>query len=220
MAYRVVRLELGTPVHCADAPFGELADIVIDPISRRVTHLVVQPVHRHEQARLVPIDRALATDAGISLDYSAAELKLLEPVQESAYLRLGEFPVADPDWEIGVRDLLALPLYPAMDGMFTAIDPDPHVTYTYDRIPKGEVEIRRSSAVASADDHDIGHVDGFVVDDGLVTGILLERGHLWGRREVVISNDAIDRVETDRVVLKLTKDEVGALETRRVQRWF
>jgi sporulation protein YlmC with PRC-barrel domain len=38
-----VRLELGSPVNCTDGPFGELAEIVIDPTKRRVTHLVVEP---------------------------------------------------------------------------------------------------------------------------------------------------------------------------------
>ena len=52
---------------------------------------------------------------------------------------------------------------------------------TYDRVPKGEVEIRRSSAVTSADGHDLGQVDGFLVDgEAHITHFILERGHLWG----------------------------------------
>ena len=216
-----MHLKLGSPVHCEGAPAGELADIVIDPTSRRVTHVVVQPRHRHYEARLVPIDRVRPDGAGIALDCSAAELEQLDPVQESAYLRLGEFPVADPDWEIGVQSILALPLYPEADGLVTSMGPDPHVTVTYDRIPKGEVEIRRASAVMSADGHHLGHVDGFVVEaDELVGGVVLERGHLWGRREVVIPYGAVAQVETDSITLSLSKDQVGALETRRFHRWF
>ena len=55
-----MRLDLGSPVRCTDEAFGELADVVIDPGTRRVTHLVVQPHQRDEQARLVPVDRARA----------------------------------------------------------------------------------------------------------------------------------------------------------------
>jgi sporulation protein YlmC with PRC-barrel domain len=215
-----VRLELGSPVRCADAPFGELADVVIDPISRRVTHLVVQPEHRHEAARLVSIDRAQSTAEGITLDYSADELERLEPLQESAFLRLGEFPVADPDWEVGIQNMLALPVYPGVDGMTVSIDPDTRVPWSYDRIPKGEIELRRSSAVSSADGHHLGHIDGFVVEDEVITAVVLERGHRWGRREVVIPYRAVERAESDSIVLSLTKDEVGALEARPVHRWF
>ena len=100
-----------------DLPFGELADVVVDPVSRRVTHLVVQPHDHHDGARLVPVERASAAGDDIALDCSVADIEALEPVHESAYLRVDEFPVADPDWEIGIQDVLALPVYQEMDGM-------------------------------------------------------------------------------------------------------
>jgi sporulation protein YlmC with PRC-barrel domain len=214
-----MRLVLGSPVRCVDSPFGELADVVIDPISRRVTHLVVQPEHRHDAARLVSIERAQSTADGIKLDLSAEELERLEPVQEAAFLRLGEFPVADPDWEIGIPQVLALPLYPG-EGMEATIDPDARVSWSYDRIPKGEIELCRSSEVTSADGHHLGHVDGFMVEDDVIVAVVLERGHLWGRREVVIPYAAVERAKSDSIVLNLTKDAVGALEGRSVHRWF
>jgi hypothetical protein len=46
---------LGAPVSCEDGPCGELSRIVVDPISRIVTHLIVEPRHRHARARLVPV---------------------------------------------------------------------------------------------------------------------------------------------------------------------
>jgi uncharacterized protein YrrD len=89
----------------------------------------------------------------------------------------------------------------------------------YDRVPKGEVEIRRASAVASVDGHDLGQVDGFVVDaEGQITHVVLERGHLWGRREVTIPIGAVATVATDAVTLSLSKEEVGSLPSVRVHR--
>ena len=219
-----MRLDLGCPVRCTDDAFGELADVVIDPTTRRVTHLVVQP-HRHtDPARLVPVERARGceeADGTIVLDGTVAEIGQLERVREAAYLRLGEFPVEDPDWEVGIEQMLGQPYYQGLD----AVDAEPmayddHVMWQYDRIPKGDVEIRRASAVTSADRHHLGHVDGFMVDgDDHIGHLVLEHGHLWGKREVVIPIGAVARVETDAVVLTLTKDEVGALESHRVHRW-
>ena len=54
----LVRLDLGCPVHCSDGDFGELADVVIDPTTRRVTHLVVQPHDGAAKAVLVPVERS------------------------------------------------------------------------------------------------------------------------------------------------------------------
>ena len=216
-----MRLDLGSPVRCTDDAFGELADVVIDPRSRRVTHLVVQPSSWEGQRRLVPVDRARAgdsADATISLGCTVAEMSEFELVHESAYVRLGEVRAQDPDWDVGIEEPLALPSSSGVDT-FSPVDIDPHVMLSYDRVPLGEVEIRRASSVTSADGHHLGHVDGFVLDgEQQIAHLVLEHGHLWGRREVVIPASAVGRVETDAVELSLSKDEVGALPSTRVHR--
>jgi len=71
-----VRLELGRPVNCTDGPFGKLADVIIDPTKRRVTHLVVEPHEDHGKARLVPIELASDEDGetpAIAVRCSVAE---------------------------------------------------------------------------------------------------------------------------------------------------
>lgn len=215
-----MRLDLDCRVACSDAAFGTLADVIVDPISRRVTHLVVAPDGARTGARLVPIDRARAAADGLVLSYSVAEVEALEPLEESAYVRVGEHIAADPDWDVGAEDMLALPLYQELDGMGTVIDPDPHVLIHYHRIPKDEVEIRRSSTVLSADGHHLGTVEGFLIGSGEMADIVLARGHLWGRREVVIPAAAVERVQNDSITLSLTKEQVGQLDARRVHRWF
>ena len=220
-----MRLELGKPVNCTDGPFGKLADVIIDPTKRTVTHLVVEPDDGN--ARLVPIELASAEEGetpAIAVRCSVEEAGQLDPVEETAYLRLGESPELEPGWEMGVESVLAQPYYgygAAGAGYETlAVDYDPHVSVSYDRIPKGEVEVRRSSDVTSADGHHLGQVDGFLVDDDdAITHFVLERGHLWGRREVTIPINAVAQVFTDAVTLKLTKDEVGELPSVRVHRW-
>jgi hypothetical protein len=218
-----MRLELGTPVRCTDKAYGELADVVIDPISKRVTHLVVRPEHQEAlETRLVPIELVQGGDeaAEISLRCTVEDVNGFEPVQEYAYLRLREAAVADPDWDVGVEDVLASPYYeadPALGLGYPGYDRD--LGLIYDRVPKGEVEIRRSSDVWSADEHHLGDVDGFLVDaEAHITHLILERGHLWGRREVTIPIGAVAKVETDTVTLSLSKDQVGELPSVRVHR--
>jgi hypothetical protein len=218
-----MRLELGTPVRCSDKAYGELADVVIDPISKRVTHLVVRPTDQEAlETRLVPIELVEGgeQESEISLRCTVADVNGLEPVQEYAYLRLGESAVEDPDWDVGVRDVLASPYYAADFGAgLETLPADPNLGLIYDRVPKGEVEIRRSSDVWSADEHHLGEVDGFLVDgEAHITHLILERGHLWGRRDVTIPIGAVAKVETDAVTLSLTKDQVGALPSVRVHR--
>jgi sporulation protein YlmC with PRC-barrel domain len=83
---------------------------------------------------------------------------------------------------------------------------------TYDKVPPGEVEVRRGQRV-HASDGAIGRVRGLVVDpsDHQVTHVLLEEGHLWGKKEVAIQISAVTKVDDDGVRLSLTKEEVGSL---------
>ena len=217
-----MRLEIGKRVNCTDGVYGELADIVIDPLEKRVTHLVVQPEQGVGEARLVPVQLARGTDdeqPEIELECTLGKAQGFESVHEAAFLRLGENPANDPDWDVGVEDVLALPYYEGSDVGLSYSELDSGVTMYYDRVPKGEVEVRRASAVISADGHSLGEVDGFVVDaDTHITHFVLERGHLWGRKEVTIPIGALARIETDEVHIALSKDEVGALPAVHVGR--
>ena len=217
-----MRLEIGNRVRCTDGAYGELADVVIDPLEKRLTHLVVQPGQGEGEARLVPIQLAKGREdeqREIELECTLDDAQGFESVRETAYLRLGERPVEDPDWDVGIEDYLAMPYYAGLEVGPYPGELDSHVTVYYDRVPKGEVEVRRASAVISVDGHSLGEVDGFVVDaDEHITHFVLERGHLWGRKEVTIPIGAVAKVESDAVHVALSKDEVGTLPAVRVGR--
>jgi len=72
--------------------------------------------------------------------------------------------------------------------------------------------VRRGEHV-HATDGSIGRVQGLVIDpkDHHVTHVLLEEGHLWGKKEVAIPIGAVRDVATDGVQLKLTRAEVRDL---------
>lgn len=215
-----MRLELGKPVRSKDREVvGELADVIIDPVEKRVTHLVVKPHHGHGESHLVSVELAVPDDDSpeISLRCNREEVRQLPNVEDFAYLRLGEPVVSDPEWDVGVTNVLALPYYDSGLGYAGAFDANAGVFY--DRIPKGEVEIRRSSSVVTADGEYVGDVDGFLVEHEHITHFVLERGHLWGRREVTVPIGSVTRVESDTVTVGLSREEIGALPARKVHRW-
>jgi sporulation protein YlmC with PRC-barrel domain len=211
-----MRLDLDCGVACADGTFGELSDIIIDPGTLRVTHLVVQPPEHHHLARLLPVSRARDANRsteGVVLDCTVAEINALPPIHESDLVRLSERPEPVADFDVGIEDGTILP--PAQSvGVGAlgseAIEVDPYMAVSFDRIPKGTVEIRRRSVVRSSDGHHVGHVVAFVLDDAdQIAGLVLEHGHLWGKREVELPGGSIDRIRSDEVVLTLSKHEVG-----------
>jgi hypothetical protein len=80
-----------------------------------------------------------------------------------------------------------------------------------DVIPVGEDEVGPGDRVHAVDSV-IGRVRGFLVNPGddRVTHMLLQKGHLWGRKDVTIPISAVTGVQ-DGVRLNLTKKQVGEL---------
>jgi hypothetical protein len=209
-----MRLELDCPVDCTDGRFGKLADVVIDPVRRRVTHLVVEPPHRHGRARLLPVELARGDEGSgrITVRRTVEEVRRFPTVEDFAYTRFGDLPFDDPDWDVGIETVLTQPYYDFAGYGAPPPNYEPNIAVVFDRVPKGEVEIRRRSEVLSADDHRLGRVDGFLIDEeDAITHVVLERGHLFGRREVPIPIGSVARVATDSVRVDLTKDEVARL---------
>jgi sporulation protein YlmC with PRC-barrel domain len=199
-----MRLEPGRKVHCGGAPLGELADVVVDPHSRRITHVVVRPHAAPGVARLAPIDAIEPGDDALVLRGTPAAFEQLPEVSELAYLRLGEQPVEDPDWEIGVTTVLAMPTI-ASPGLDADLPFDDHIELAYDRVPRGTVELARDASVVDADGRRLGHVESFeIAADGQITDLVVQHRHLWRRRTMTIPVGAIATVDNDLVTLART----------------
>jgi sporulation protein YlmC with PRC-barrel domain len=83
---------------------------------------------------------------------------------------------------------------------------------TVDSVPPGEIEVHRELTVC-ATDGDIGQVQGLVVDPGghQVTHVLLQQGHMRGRKEVAIPIGAVTKIGTMIIHLSLTRRQVKDL---------
>ena len=195
---------IGADVSCTDGGCGKVTCVIVDPVARAVTHLVVEPKHHHDRGRLVPLDLVDATTGEIRLRCTLAEFESLDPAEETQFLPgTPGYPGYDPG------QVLYMPYYgTGMMGMAGAYVP---LTVTYDTVPLDEVEVRRGEHVHATDGH-IGRVQGLVIDPDShhVTHVLLQEGHLWGRKEVAIPIGAVTGVD-DGIRLNLTKQQVQDL---------
>ena len=202
---------IGAKVRCSDGSCGEVRRLVIAPAADTVTHLVVQSGHRPEAARLVPVDLVEATAGEVRLRCTHAEFDKLEHAEErdlvegvgsggftgggllyttsgEGYARVGPGPLID----IGTQ-----PVHRKM--------------IVQDVVPRGEMQLRPGDSVHAVDGQ-IGRVQGFLVDpaDHRVSHVLLQEGHLWGRKEVAIPVSAVTAVEGG-IRLNITKQQVENL---------
>jgi sporulation protein YlmC with PRC-barrel domain len=209
---------IGAHASCEDGPCGTVQRVVVDPLARTVTHLVVEPKHRHGPGRLVPVDIAESTPDVVRLRCSTADFEHFDAAEETQFVAgtIGH-EAYEPD------QVLSWPYFglhggPAGDVGGVAAVPGAPRTYSQDTLPEGEVDVRRGDPVY-ATDGPIGHVHGLAIDQDSrrVSHVLLAEGHLWGHKEVAIPISAVTGVENG-INLRLSKKEVADLPPVAVDR--
>lgn len=205
---------LGARVSCSDGFCGEVIRTILDPATRTVTHLVIEPRHRKMDGRLVPLELVDATGGEIRLRCRLAEFEQLEPAEEvdlaegvdygGGYGQAGAVQ--------GYGNVGSMGVGASSSGMGIGMGLGHRApTVLTHAVPLGETEVERHESVHAVDG-EIGRVEGFVVDpaDNKVTHVLLQEGHLWGRREVAIPVSAVVSVDAG-IRLNITKKQVEDL---------
>ncbi len=211
---------IGAQVSCSDGICGKLARVIVDPVARALTHLVVEHKHHRGLGRLVPIELVETNGEQVHLHCTTAQFEQLDDAEETHFL-----PVGKDDWGYGPGHTMAWPYYGlglaggmgmgragsmGVGGMLLGVENAPHPVVS-DRVPLGEVEVRRGDKV-HASDGEIGSVQGLVIEqqDHHVTHVLHHEGHLGGRKQVAIPVGAWTRV-SDWIGVELTRKQVQDL---------
>jgi sporulation protein YlmC with PRC-barrel domain len=191
---------MGVTVRCADGVCGHLTQVVVDPIKGLATDVIVEPPHREALGRLVPVGMVEESDREhILLSMTRAEFDRLPFAEETQFLPgFSDYAGYEPE------DLLLQPY-------FGANSPLP---VTVDTLPAGEVAVRRGESVRASDGH-VGEVEGLVVSgpDHRVSHLVLKEGHFFGHKDVCVPLAAVQSVDDEGIILKISKDEVNDLPT-------
>jgi sporulation protein YlmC with PRC-barrel domain len=203
---------IGADASCTDGACGQVSRIIVNPVTREVTHLAVDPRHRHGPGRLVPVDLVDATTGQIRLRCPLAEFQTLRPAQET-----DSVPDLDPTGHGHPDNAPKKVNWAIVDGAVIMQpggrgEPEAPQQVTVDSVPFGEGEVHRELTVL-ATDGEIGQVQGLVVEPSghHVTHVLLQKGHMWGHKEVAIPIGAVTKIGTLLIQLSLTKHQVKDL---------
>jgi hypothetical protein len=208
---------IGEPVHAWDGPVGKLVRLVVDPETRTLTHLAVEPAHRRP-VRLVPLASVAASAGDVTLTCTVAEFDGFAHAEET---RLE--PAPGEGHVHRRRDILSAPPYHVLaagramgPGIAEAVGDGPAdgtVLVTRDVVPPGEEELCSGQHVEAADGEG-GHLRGLIVDeDHQITGVIVELGHLPVRRAAVPA--AVVTALGGTVEVSLTRDQLRALAEAR-----
>ena len=200
---------LGARASCSDGFCGEVIRTILDPATRTITHLVIEPRHKQEEGRLVPLELVETAGGEIRLRCSLAEFERLDPAEE--------VDVVESDYGGGYGSAAAVQGYGNVGSMGVGASSSGmgigmglgHRTPTVvsHAVPLGETEVERHESVHAVDG-EIGRVEGFVMDpaDNKVTHVLLQEGHMWGRKEVAIPVSAVASIDADREVAGVRRE--------------
>jgi hypothetical protein len=196
---------IGSAAVCSDGPCGAVSRVVVDPVAKEVTHLVIEPAHRSGLGRLVPLDLVEPSDGEVRLRCTLEEFEKLPHAEENDFL-----PGGSGYQDYARHEAYYWPYYGLEGGADPAVA-NASAILTRDSLPPGEVGVRRGESV-HASDGEIGKVEGLVVErtHGHVTHVLLKEGHLWGRKQVAIPIAAVARMDGG-ISVSLTKREIEDL---------
>ncbi len=187
-------IHLNAHVECSDGRVGRLENIILNPKTERITYLVVRGNDLQNTERIVPekLVKEASRDA-VHLSITREGFERMKHFIQEEYIpsNIMLYMAENVGWDMGT---------PA--GVFVE----------HEAVPAGGITVHKGAGVFATDGH-VGRVDDFLVEKktGRITHLILLEGHLWGKKDVSVPVNRIDRYEDGNVYLKIDKSEVEAL---------
>lgn len=211
-----MNLPINVDVYCSDGLGGRSSQVIVNPTSQQVTHLVVKEKPAPHTEYMVLIDQIMdSTPDMIKLRCTIAGLAMMEPFIHIDTLQNDAEAMGYSSVELGLTGNLGMG--------YTTFEHYPGewvtVTVKTEAVPEGEIALTRGAHVHANNGRQVGQLDGFLVDSatGQITHLLLREGHFWGQKEVTIPVAQIDHMAEGNVYLKLDRRSIGALPTTPVR---
>lgn len=184
------------PIHanvmCIDGAAGTSKALIVDPLQRRLTHIVVRERGVAASERLVPTGLvSVTTEDAISLRCTRDELHGLDDFIDAHFVGLtyARPPLADPTSDSQLSPLVISK-----------------------RIPEGEVALGRW-AVVEATGGAVGHVQSVILDptNYRITHVVVRSHRFLTRQEAAIPVTQIARIFSDYIILRVSRGDVERL---------
>jgi sporulation protein YlmC with PRC-barrel domain len=186
---------------------GHIRRVVLDPKTKRVTHIVIRKGLLFHDDRLAPIQMvAEATEDTIRLNEYLGEVQSLPKFDKQQYIALGDEPFDDDETEPFPVEGFASPMYwyppKGTTGLETTAEAaslagadtfaeSPNTAETINMsqraVPTGSVALREGAKVTDEDGKDVGRVELILTDSGSkqATHILITKGLVNKERKLI-----------------------------------
>jgi uncharacterized protein YrrD len=182
----------GADVYSAQGnKLGTLNRVILDPNTRKVTHLVVEKGVLFNSNKIIPIDQVNPqNEEMIILTSSEQDLKGFDDFEEDHFVSLDEAENAEAGVEYSYW--YPPPNYAAWrTGMQMVMPPVPtYAIRTTQNIPDGTVALEEGARVESADNKQVGTIEQLIVEpeNNHVTHLVISAGLLFKERKLIPVN--------------------------------
>ncbi len=202
-------VRVNVDVYCADGLCGRSTRVIVDRNTEQVTDVVVKEKRPPNAERIVPVGWIVeSSPQAMRVSGTADELAVLDDFVERRFAEVA-VPALEPAPNTYMLQYYAQPMLTETEL----------VSADEERLRPGQVTLEKGSHVEATDGR-VGRVDEFIVnpDDGHISHIVLKQGHLFGQKEISIPVSEIDRIDTNVVYLRLSKDAIDKLPEGKVGR--
>ena len=200
-------ITINLKVQCSDGECGKSTNVILNPICRKVTHVVIEDKSLPDNpTRLVPISKVSETTRDkITLNCTKAELAKMPPFIVTSFIQESASGMA---YQSGAAYTFP---YVINDTAYDSVQER--------NIPAEELALYRGMQI-EATDSKVGKLDELVLEpkSGEITHLLMREGHWWGKREVSVPVSAVDFCDSQVIYLKLDKAAVKDLPAVPVKR--
>ena len=191
---------------------GRVERVVIDPETRKVSHIVVRKGFLFTEDKVIPLSLIDTTTAeGVFLRADAIDLDKLPRFEETQFVRLTEQERRDAAYP----DELELPMYwPYSGGSWMAHDAYmPTVrAETEQNIPDNTVAVKEGARVISVDGKHVGNVERVILNTGTKTAteVVISQG-LFFKEEKIIPMNWVGDVDEDEIHLSVGSETLESV---------
>jgi uncharacterized membrane protein len=206
---RTGRIAIGANVECTDGAYGTLDAIIVDPLTRSVTHYAVRGQKDPTIDRLVPAGHCVAaTPNVVQLDCTIEAVNAMPRYTESEFVTPS---AVDRTWT-GIHYLPYVVPYNVPDS-------GGYASRAVENIPPDTLALRRGMRIEASDGY-VGDLGSLVVDvaSGGITHFVVEARKGLQQHELTLPLSAVDYVLAGTAYLKLDKQALGTLPTIPVRR--
>lgn len=215
-----IQLKEGTRVVTSDGKeVGKVNRFVIDPLTDKVTHIVVQKGGLFAEDKVVPFNKVnLADEHDIVLKESIGDFNDLPPFEETHFVQAAgqDVNAPTPDDPPHLRVVPAYYWYPPagymeVPGSGIGYENWPQIQ-TKQNIPEETVALKEGSTVVSSDGRHVGNIERLVLDreSNRVTHFLISQGLLFKDRKLIPAH-WVRSLEEDKVHLAVSADVLETL---------